>query len=56
MNGRHPQLSYLYRKPYRINWKIVAGPGLNPIQLYDIVYDQEDFKIRKMENVPDTML
>jgi len=32
--------------PKQIFWKKVAGPELDPIQMYDIVYDEYDLKIR----------
>lgn len=42
-------LDYLFNQPTRINWKIVAGGDLHPIQMYDLVFDEYDYKIRKME-------
>lgn len=41
-------LDYLGEKPSRINWVIVAGPELEPIQMYDIVFDDHDYKIRQL--------
>lgn len=43
-----PNLDYLSLKPKRINWQAIAGPKAHPIQLYDLVYDEVDFKIRKL--------
>lgn len=39
-----------YERPVRIFWKIVAGPcNLHPINLYDLVFDDYDLKIRKID-------
>lgn len=39
-----------YEKPVKIYWNIVAGPGnLDPINLYDVILDDYDFRIRKMD-------
>lgn len=38
-----------YPKQIRIYWKIVAGDRyLHPLNLTDIILDDHDFKIRKM--------
>lgn len=42
-------LDYLNEIPVRINYRIVAGGGLHPIQMYDIIFDDYDYKIRGME-------
>lgn len=39
---------YLLNKPKRINWKIVAGEELSKIQMYDLVFDDYDLKIRQI--------
>lgn len=41
-----PSLDYLQNKPKIINWEIIAGGGLHPLQMYDVVYDKVDMKIR----------
>lgn len=39
-----------YERPVKIFWKIVAGPtNLHEINLYDIILDDYDLKIRKMD-------
>lgn len=35
--------------PKKIYWKHIVGPELHPIQMYDIIYDDTDWKIRKMK-------
>ncbi len=42
-------LDYLQNKPKRINWEIVVGPSLHPLQMYDLVFDDIDLKIRKIK-------
>jgi len=44
-----PTLDYLNKVPIKISWKVVAGGELHPIQMYDIVFDEYDFRIRQME-------
>ena len=40
-------LSYLDRRPRRINWEVVAGnPYLSLTERYDLIYDDYDLKIR----------
>lgn len=34
-----------FKKKY-INWEIIAGGDLHPLQMYDVVYDKVDMKIR----------
>jgi len=34
--------------PRRINWFVVAGKQPHPIQMYDLVYDKQDLKSRKL--------
>lgn len=42
--------SAVFDKPIRINWKVVAGEdSLHPIQMYDIVFDSHDLRIRQIE-------
>jgi hypothetical protein len=42
-------------KPYPIKerWKVVAGPKIAEIQMFDLIYDQKDLNDRKMELVND---
>lgn len=48
-SARVPQgLDYLKNKPKRINWVIFAGEELHPLQMYDLVFDEVDMKIRKL--------
>jgi hypothetical protein len=42
-------LDYLYNKPKIIYWEVVAGPSLHPLQMYDVIYDSHDLKIRKLD-------
>lgn len=44
-----------YNKPRKIKWKIVAGPEVHPIQMYDIVFDQLDYKQRQLDIPPDML-
>ena len=47
-------LDYLKNKPYNIWWKIYAGPPgyrLNALQDHDLIFDDYDLKIRKIEKV-----
>lgn len=34
--------------PYILNWTKVVGPELHPIQMYDIIYDERDLKLRRL--------
>lgn len=48
-SARVPQgLDYLKNKPKRINWVVFAGEELHPLQMYDLVFDEVDMKIRKL--------
>lgn len=50
---RCKELEYLYHKPRKIIWKVVAGQdNLDWIQKYDLVYDAQDFKLRQLEYRP----
>lgn len=40
------RLDYLNNPPKRIDYHIIAGPPVHPIQRYDLVYDDYDLKIR----------
>lgn len=45
-------LNYLNRKPKKLKWKIIAGPPdveLDYYQSYDLIYDEKDLKLRKMD-------
>lgn len=42
----------LFNKPKRINWKIIAGSELHPIQMYDVVFDEKDYLDRQLEVSP----
>jgi hypothetical protein len=45
-------LNYLQNKPERIWWEIVAGPPgakLSILQEYDLIFDDIDLRIRKLE-------
>lgn len=44
-----------YNKPRKIKWKVVAGLGPDPIQMYDVVFDQLDYKQRQLEIPPDML-
>lgn len=51
---RDLSLRYLYLKPQRLNWYVVAGPPgaeLSPLQAYDLIYDEKDLKIRRMDTL-----
>lgn len=38
-----------FEKPRRINWVVVAGEGyIHPIQMYDLVFDEHDMRIRQL--------
>lgn len=43
-------LEYLKNKPKRLKWKVVAGNeyGLDYYQTYDLIYDDYDLRIRKL--------
>ncbi len=46
----HKQLDYLHNKPKRINWKVIAGMRkLSHYEAYDLIYDEYDLRIRKMD-------
>lgn len=42
-------LDYMNETPKKITWRIVAGGELEDIQMYDIVFDEYDYKIRQLE-------
>jgi hypothetical protein len=42
-------LEYLQNKPKYINWKVIAGPKLHFLQMYDVIFDDIDLKIRKLK-------
>lgn len=44
-----PDLGYLKKRPIRLNYTVVAGGNLDDIQLYDLIYDDIDLKIRKLD-------
>jgi len=44
-------VDYILDKPKRINWVVIAGPGLSPIQSYDLVFDDYDLKIRQIKEI-----
>jgi hypothetical protein len=50
-----PEYIKIADKPFPIKktWKIVAGPDLHPIQMFDLIYDQKDLRDRKMELIND---
>jgi hypothetical protein len=54
MKVRSLELMYLYNTPRKIYWKVIAGPTPDPIQMYDVVFDKHDYKIRHMEFTPTT--
>ena len=35
--------------PFRIFLKVIAGPTPPPLSLTDVIYDEQDLKIRKMK-------
>lgn len=39
-------LDYLHNPPKKIYWEVVAGYRPSEIQMYDIVFDDIDYKIR----------
>jgi hypothetical protein len=40
-------LKYLYNKPKKINWIVIAGSRkLSHYEKYDLVFDEYDYKIR----------
>lgn len=41
-------LDYLHNRPIKIHWKVVAGGELSPAQKYDLVFDDNDLKIRQI--------
>ena len=52
LNKKH-DLSYLYGKKRTIYWKIIAGPSgakLSSLQDHDLILDDYDLKIRKMNS------
>lgn len=44
-------LNYLANKPKRLKWKVIAGDGysLDYYQSYDLIFDEYDLKIRKLD-------
>lgn len=42
-------LAYLGNKPKILRYKHVVGPELEPIQMYDFIYDDYDLKIRHIK-------
>lgn len=48
--------AYLSKEAVMIRWKIVAGGELHPIQMYDLIYDEYDCKIRQIEIIPRTVV
>lgn len=45
----HKDLEYLENKPKRVNYQKLRGPDLHPLQLYDLVYDDKDLRIRQIK-------
>lgn len=46
------ELDYLQRKPIKLIYKIVAGTeDIRAIQLYDLIFDEYDLRIRKLDTV-----
>lgn len=41
-----PNLNYLQNKSKIINYEVIAGPRLHPIQMYDVIFDEKDMEIR----------
>lgn len=42
------ELDYLNEKPVKINYRVIAGGELHPVQMYDLVFDDYDYKIRQL--------
>lgn len=45
---KHPEEGY----PQKIWWKIIAGPPgfrLSILQEYDLIFDEDDYKIRRID-------
>lgn len=40
---------YLGNKPKIINWVVIAGPPVDYIQSFDLIFDDKDLKIRKID-------
>lgn len=47
----HKNLQYLYKKPKTIWWEVIAPKGakLTVLQDHDLVFDQYDYKMRRIE-------
>lgn len=42
--------NYLTNKPKVIRWQVIAGNRrLSPLESYDVVFDEYDLKIRKLD-------
>lgn len=48
-------LDYLNNNPEYVHYKVSVGPGenLHPVNLRDIVFDDYDYKIRRLEKPTD---
>jgi hypothetical protein len=43
------ELKYLNNKPKFIHWKVVAGPELSFYEMYDVIFDEKDLRIRRLK-------
>lgn len=44
-----PDLDYLHRRPIKVKYVVIAGEELHPVQMYDLVFDETDLKIRQLD-------
>lgn len=44
------ELQYMYQRPIKIKWKVVAGGELSVCQDHDLVFDETDLRIRQIHN------
>lgn len=53
MYRKYMNLTYLNNKPKRLNWKVIAGDedSLDYYQTYDLIFDDYDLKIRKIDGL-----
>lgn len=42
------ELHYLYNKPRYIKWKVITGSKISFYESYDLVYDDKDLRIRRL--------
>lgn len=43
------ELNYLRKPPIMLRYVVVAGPKVEDIQLRDVIFDEYDLRIRKLD-------